>query len=341
MIIPRFIRPGDRIGVTAPSAGASEPLDKVRFMHARDRFAEMGYDVLFTPNTFTDIGDERSSPAEKRARELESLIADGSVRYILSASGGDHLNEIFAYLDMSGLKDDPKWIQGYSDNTDILVMATVNHDVMSIYCGNYGDYGMEPWHRSVSENLEFVEGKRMCQTSFDRHAEGFADRVTGLEPFECTADTVWDSPDVSFSGRLIGGCLDKLQEMVGTDRDRMRDFAERYRGDGIVWFLETYASDRDGLVSALKSMTDSGWFENVSGFIFGRPLFYEGDDYKGAVLSVIGDTGVPAVFDADVGHKAPRMTMVNGAVAEVSVKDGRCSVNYPELGANPNKEAFR
>jgi muramoyltetrapeptide carboxypeptidase LdcA involved in peptidoglycan recycling len=329
MIVPGFIRAGDTIGVTAPSAGASESLDRVRFMHARDRLAERGYGTVFTPNVFTDIGDERSSPAEQRARELESLIADRDVRYIVSASGGDYLNEIFEYLDMSGIADDPKWIQGYSDNTDILIMATVNHDVMSIYCGNYGDYGMEPLHPSVIQNLEFVEGSRTEQDSFDSHAEGFTDRVTGLEPFECTAPTRWISEDVTFSGRLIGGCTDKLREIVGSDRDRMRDFAERYRDDGIVWFMETFASNPEGIRADIRSMTDAGWFEYASGFVFGRPLFYEGD-YRSDVLSVL-DTDVPVVFDADVGHKAPRMTFINGAVAEVTVKDGRGRMRYLDL----------
>ena len=330
MIIPGFIREGDTLGVTAPSAGASDPLDAVRFGHAREVLEGKGYKIRFTPNTFTDIGDERSSPAEQRARELESLIANPDVRYILSASGGERLNEIFDHLDMSGLADDPKWIQGYSDNTDLLIAATVNYDVMSIYCGNYGDYGMEPWHRSVAENLEFVEGKRNRQESFDMHAEGFTDRITGLEPFECTAPTVW-TPDVSFSGRLIGGCLDKLQMMAGGPRDRMRDFSERYRDDGIVWFMETYVSDPEGVTSALDTMSACGWFENVRGFIFGRPLFFEGD-YRKAVESSIGGLGVPMVFDADVGHKAPRMTMVNGAYAEIKVNGGKCTITYPELG---------
>ena len=329
MIRPAFLRKGDLIGVTAPSAGASEPLDKVRFLHAQDMLAEKGYATLFTPNTFTDIGDERSSPAEQRARELELLIADRDIRYIVSASGGDYLNEIFEHLDMSGLRDDPKWIQGYSDNTDILIMATVNHDVMSIYCGNYGDYGMEPLHPSVIQNLELVEGSRTEQDSFDSHAEGFTDRVTGLEPFECTAPTRWISEDVTFSGRLIGGCTDKLREIVGSDRDRMRDFAERYRDDGIVWFMETFASDPEGIRADIRSMIDAGWFENASGFVFGRPLFYEGD-YRSDVLSVL-DTDVPVVFDADVGHKAPRMTFINGAVAEVTVKDGRGRIRYLDL----------
>ena len=330
MIRPAFLRKGDLIGVTAPSAGASEPLDRVRFLHAQEMLAERGYATLFSPNTFTDIGDERSSPADQRAKELELLIADRDIRYIVSASGGEHLNEIFEHLDMSGIADDPKWIQGYSDNTDILIAATVNHDVMSIYCGNYGDYGMEPLHPSVVQNLEFVEGKRSEQTSFDSHAEGFVDRVTGLEPFECTAPTVWISDDVSFSGRLIGGCTDKLREIVGSDRDRMRDFAERYREDGIVWFMETYVSDSGGIAADLISMRDAGWFEHVSGFVFGRPLFFEGD-YRDAVLSAIGDLNVPMVIDADVGHKAPRMTFINGATAEVTVKGGRGMIRYLDL----------
>ena len=122
--------------------------------------------------------------------------------------------------------------------------------------------------------------------------------------------------------------------MVGTDRDRMRDFAERYRDDGIVWYMEVYVSDHDDTVSALASMRDSGWFENVRGFVFGRPLFYDGNDYKDAVTSAIGDLGVSIVFDADVGHKAPRMTFVNGAIAEFDIRDGKCTLNYPELGLN-------
>ena len=334
MIRPAFLRRGDIIGVTAPSAGASEPLDRVRFLHAQEKLAEMGYATLFTPNTFTDIGDERSSPAEQRAWELERLIADRDVRYIVSASGGEHLNEIFGTLDMSGIREDPKWIQGYSDNTDLLIMATADHDVMSIYCGNYGDYGMEPLYPSVVQNLEFVEGRRSEQESFDSHVEGFADRITGLEPFDCTEPTRWISDDVTFRGRLIGGCTDKLRGIVGSERDRLRDFAGRYRTDGIVWFMETYDSDTEGIQKDIQSMKDAGWFEHASGFVFGRPLFYEGD-YRKDVLSVL-DPDVPIVFDADVGHKGPRMTFINGALAEITVKGGRGKITYLDLSEQSN-----
>lgn len=330
MIIPRFLRPGDTIGVTAPSSGAAEPLDRVRFDNAEANLAERGYSVRYTSNVFTDT-DGRSSPAEQRARELESLICDDSVACIVSASGGEHLDEIFDHLDMSCIADHPKWMQGYSDNTDLLFMATVDYDVMSIYCGNYGDFGMEPWHDSIREDMEFLEGSRSTQESYGMHATGFNERVTGLEPPEYTEPTVWVSDDAYFRGRLIGGCLDKLGGIVGGERDHMREFSERYSEDGIVLYMETFISDRDGIVGDLRSMRDAGWLERVNGFIFGRPIFYDGDDYIEAVSSVIGDLDVPAVFDADVGHLAPRMTLINGAIADVSVSGGKAVISYPEL----------
>ena len=37
------------------------------------------------------------------------------------------------------------------------------------------------------------------------------------------------------------------------------------------------------------------------------------------------------VIDADVGHKAPRMTFINGATAEVTVKGGRGMIRYLDL----------
>jgi muramoyltetrapeptide carboxypeptidase LdcA involved in peptidoglycan recycling len=93
--------------------------------------------------------------------------------------------------------------------------------------------------------------------------------------------------------------------------------------------MERFAGDRETEVKDLRSMMDNGWFEHVSGFVFGRPMFYDGDDYEDAVRSVLSDLHVPIVFDADVGHKAPRMTLINGARMKVHVKDGKGRISYP------------
>lgn len=331
MIYPRFLRHGDTVGVTGPSAGVTEATDRARFANARRRLEERGYRVVETPNTYTCDEEGRSSPADQRVREMESLLRDPEVRAIYAASGGDYEFEMLPLTDWSAYTDDPKWIQGYSDNTTLLFKITAEHDVATVYGGNYGDFGMEPWHPSVGQALEVVEGTRTEQRSFARHAEGFADRVTGLEPFPEDADTVWVSPsgDVRFSGRLIGGCMDVIEWFAKKGTADARGFVERYGADGIVWYLETYDMTEQRVVDTLRRMSELGWFADCSGVVFGRPLFYHGErSYEDAVLSELGPLEVPAVFDADVGHKAPRMAFVNGAVAEFDVRDGACTLSY-------------
>ena len=332
MIFPPFLSESGKIGVTAPSCGVTDPTDKARFANARRRLAERGHDVMETSDVYTADGDGRSAPAEQRVRELRSLLDDDGVEYIVSAKGGDYQIEMLPLMDWEHLRKHPKWMQGYSDNTVLLFKATAEHDVATIYGGNFGDYGMEPWHRSVSENLEIVEGKRREQDSFPFHEEGFADRATGLEGIREEAVTVWTSPDgdVSFEGRLIGGCMDVLEWFHRVGEADPSPFVSRYKNEGIVWYMETYDMDEARVSAMLEGMARDGWFEGASGFVFGRPLFFRGADYVSTVCDALSGFGVPKVFGADVGHKAPRMTFVNGARARFEVSGGGCRLAYLE-----------
>ena len=330
MIIPRFLSEGESIGVTAPSFGVTDPSDIRRFSHAKDVLASRGHPVVETPDVYTADETGRSAPAEQRVRELYSLLQDPDVGAVVSAKGGDYQFEMLLHMDWDLLERHPKWIQGYSDNTTLLFKITAEHDIATIYGGNFGDFGMEPWHRSVSESLEFLRGVRKGQDSFSRHEVGFSDRVTGLEPLNPTAPTVWRSisGDTTFSGRLIGGCMDVLEWCHRKATASPKAFNDRYSKDGTVWYMETYEMDEARIRKMLSGMSKDGWFESVNGFVFGRPLFYEGSDYMETVTDILSEYGVPLVFDADVGHKAPRMTFINGAESRFDIRDGACHLEY-------------
>ncbi len=331
MIFPPFLAESGKIGVTAPSFGVVDPTDVARFNNARRRLSAMGHETVFTPDVFTADEAGRSAPAEQRVAELRSLLEDEDVGYVVAAKGGDYQIEMLPLMDWDHLRSHPKWMQGYSDNTVLLFKATAEHDVATIYGGNFGDYGMESWHRSVSENLEIVEGRRSQQDSFPFHEEGFADRVTGLEGLREEARTEWASScgDVSFEGRLIGGCMDVLEWFYRKGTADPSGFVSRYGGEGIVWYMETYDMDEGRVARTLEGMAEDGWFEGARGFVFGRPLFFKGEDYAATVRDVLSGLGVPMVFGADVGHKAPRMTFVNGARARLDVSGGGCRLTYP------------
>ncbi|MBQ2292912.1 MAG: hypothetical protein II245_04465, partial [Bacteroidaceae bacterium] len=39
--------------------------------------------------------------------------------------------------------------------------------------------------------------------------------------------------------RLIGGCMDILQMYPGTPYDKIKEFNEKYKADGFIWFMES------------------------------------------------------------------------------------------------------
>lgn len=332
MIIPPFLRKGDTIGVTAPSYSAVEEDDGIRFRNARKKLKNAGYDTFLTPDTFGYGEEEERAPAGIRAKELQSLFADDKIKAIVSAKGGDYEHEILDLLGWSVLEKNPKWVQGYSDNTSFLLKYTVEHDVATIYCGNFGDFGMDVWHRSISDDLSFLEGKLTEQRSFDYHETGFHDRITQLEGIYDDEPTLWHSTkgDVKIEGRLLGGCMDILSMFVSDDSLDVEGFMDRYPDD-IVWYMETFAMNDDPIRKMFKRMEKKGWFDRVSGFIFGRELFYEGTGYKDVIKDCLSGYDVPLVFDADVGHKAPRMVFVNGVKASFSIENEACALRY-DLG---------
>jgi muramoyltetrapeptide carboxypeptidase LdcA involved in peptidoglycan recycling len=108
----------------------------------------------------------------------------------------------------------------------------------------------------------------------------------------------------------------------------MQSFIDRYSQDGIIWYMETFDMDEERIRAMFEGMSKNGWFKGVSGFVFGRPLFYKGKDYKEVILQSLKDYDVPKVFDADVGHKAPRMTFINGAKARFTVSGAKGRIEY-------------
>ncbi|MCI8695641.1 MAG: hypothetical protein HFH99_02490 [Lachnospiraceae bacterium] len=139
--------------------------------------------------------------------------------------------------------------------------------------------------------------------------------------------------EAAFRGRLLGGCLDCLVNLPGTRFDRTREFVERYREDGIVWFLEACDLNVFAVRRAMWQLEEAGWFEYVKGFLIGRPANGEpmmGLDAYSAVLEVAGRKAVPVVMDVDLGHLPPMMPLVVGSMADVAVKgnDIRIEMRY-------------
>ena len=137
---------------------------------------------------------------------------------------------------------------------------------------------------------------------------------------------VFGEEKIKMRGRCIGGCLDVVREFIGTKYDKVREYNKKYKNDGIVWFLERFEMSTPELYRTLWQMKNAGYFDECNGIIFGRSLFMR-EDYEISFVETLKDAlkdlKIPVICDADIGHVAPQMAIVNGAILEITSQNGK------------------
>lgn len=333
MIYPEFLKPNDTIGITAPSDGVVEELDIFRLKNAIKKFEELGYKIKETKDVRTSVKG-KSAPSKVQAEELESLFTDEETKCIMCAGGGEFLLEMLSEVDFEAIRNNPKWLQGYSDPTGLVFTITTNLDIATIYADNFKSFGMENWHKSLQDNVKILEGNLVKQESFEKYESTRCEKIIGNEGYNLNTEVKWENlnnEEINVSGRMIGGCLDILSELFGTRFDKTKNFIEKYKEDGIVWYLENCEMTSESIIRTLWKFKDNGWFEHTKGIVFGRSALEQSCydiSFKEAVTRVLGELNIPIIFNADIGHVSPRMTIINGAICNVVSKDGKGSIMY-------------
>lgn len=265
----------------------------------------------------------------------------------------------------------PKWFMGYSDNTNLVFLLATLCDTAAIYGPCAAAFGMEPWHESLKDAMKLLTGMCKKVHNYDKwEKEGLKTEENPLEPYNVTESfqlRVWTEEDnasvrrkeetadrkntkklieeskktesnkksatkpISVKGRLLGGCLDSLATLCGTRFDKVEEFNEKYKEDGVLWFLEACDLNVMGIRRALWQLDAAGWFKNAKGFLIGRPLcygeeFFGLDQYK-AVIDILSKYNVPIIMDLDIGHLPPMMPLVCGSVAEATVEGNSITID--------------
>lgn len=358
MNYPNFLKEGDTIGICAPSGGIVG-CDKIKRLEEAERqLEELGYKVIETESVRKEEKG-RSASAKQRAKEFMDLLENDDIKLILFATGGDFLVEILEFLDFDYIKKlRTKWLQGYSDITNLGFLFNTILDIPTMYCQTIKDYAMRPLFRNLTDALEIEKGNSVMQYSFEKHEKvvDFRNEEVSVNSAEClegqeeiefveegecdvtkgydlTEDVEWKNVTgenkIQIKGRSIGGCLDCIKTLIGTKYDNVKDYINKHRKDGIIWFLEVFEMSTSELYRTLWQMKNSGYFENCTGIVFGRPLFIRNEydtDFNQTVIDVLKDLKIPIICDADIGHVSPQMAIVNGAILEITSENGKGKV---------------
>lgn len=317
------------IGFVSPSFGCATEPYRSAFENAKRKLGERGYRADVGPNCYRTDGIGISSTPENCGREFTDYYLSRDNDALISCGGGELMCETLDYIDFDALRRaEPKWFMGYSDNTNMTFLLTTLCDTASVYGPCAAAFGMEPWHRAIDDALGVLEGRVRKLTNYEKwERESLKTPDNPLAPYNVTEKfsmKIYGGEAADFEGRLVGGCLDCLSNLAGTKYDGVAEFAEKYKRDGIIWFLEACDLNVLAIRRAMWQLDRSGWFKYVKGFVIGRP--YCGDesimglDKYEAVLAVIRKYNVPVIMDADIGHLAPMMPLVCGSMAHISTE---------------------
>lgn len=337
MRYPQFLQKNGTIGFAAPSFGCAYEPKRTVFENAQKKFKEMGYSLELGPNCYAAEGIGISNTPEKCGEEINRMFASAANDIIISCGGGEMMCEILDYVDFEQLKKNtPKWYMGYSDNTNLTFLLPTLCDTAAVYGPNAGSFGMEPWHPAIWDAYKLLTGEKLEVKSYKKwEKEGLKSEENPFVPYNVTKKTkikVFGVPETKpedkgkfeVTGRLLGGCMDCMVNLLGTQYDKVKEFDEKYADDGIIWFMEACDLNVFGIRRAIWQMQHAGWFHHVKAFLIGRPLCngqeMMGLDQYRAVYDLLKEYNVPVIMDADLGHLPPMMPLISGSMATVICK---------------------
>lgn len=355
MRYPQFLKEGQTIGYVAPSFGCATEPYKSAFDHALMVLKEKGYQAKLGPNCYEAKGIGISNEPKLCGAELnESYMSDTNAA-IISCGGGELMCEVVPYIDFEKIKSArPKWYMGFSDNTNFTFLSATIADTAAIYGPCASSFGMEPWHESIGDAWDLLCGRKNRFHGYDMwELESNKCEETPFAPYNLTEPAGYHSfapksddagschkngltevcgQEIALEGRLIGGCMDCLVNLLGTKFDHVGSFNKRYREEKKIWFLEACELNVMSIRRAIWQMKYAGWFDNVAGFLIGRPVcmgqeMFGIDQYR-AVTDLLAEYKVPVIMDLDIGHLSPMMPLVCGGTAKVTVNGQNFEMEY-------------
>src|SRR2546427_7634848 len=182
MMAPPRLKPGDQIGVVAPSG----PVLRKYVVAGLRVLQAAGYRPRLGRHVYDRYGHLAGSDAA-RADDLNRMLRDPDVRCVLMARGGYGAMRIAAEVDWGAMRRDPKIFAGYSDATFLHLGFQARAGVRTLHGPNL--HGLGFGHRG-----EIV-----------RWLEGLRDPLPGARIRELAAPLRLAARGPRISGRVLGG----------------------------------------------------------------------------------------------------------------------------------------
>lgn len=295
IIKPPHLRVGDTVGLIAPAGivDAEDIAAAQRSLSGLSLKVKLGVHIL-------DRYGYLAGKDSDRARDLNAMFTDKSVKAIIAMRGGWGCNRILPLLDYTSIRSHPKILMGYSDITSLLLAINARSRLITFH----GPVATSSWNQFTLDYLQRILFHREAVTMQNsQNSEMQAQSIVGGKA----------------KGKLLGGNLSVLSAMVGSP------YLPSWHKS--ILFLEEIGEDVYRVDRMLTQLKNAGILNQIAGLIFGQCTNCSpGDQPNFTLMQVLQDhlipLGVPTWYGSMIGHIRDKFTIPVGGEVEINADTG-------------------
>lgn len=294
MISPDYIKPGDKIGIVSTGSRISSDIIE----KAVTLLQSLGYEVVVAENALSSF-NQFAARDEERAADLQKMIDDDSIKAIICSRGGYGSLRASELVNWERLKNQPKWIVGFSDVT--VLHSKLNKMRIASIHGVMPKYFLDEEKPSVSFNL-------------------LLDALSGREISYDIPSSIYNR-EGKVKAEITGGNLSILYSLRGTKYDTDTK--------GKILFIEDLDEYKYHIDRMLMNLKAGGKLESLAGLVVGNFTGIKDNDTpfgkttEEIILDLVKEYDYPVMFDFPAGHIKNNFPLIFGQKAELDVdKDG-------------------
>lgn len=298
---PPALKPGDTIGVMAPSSF----VERGDIERATAIVESKGFKVFVHPQTFERHHQWAGNELQKTLA-LQGLWQRDDIKAIWCAGGGNGALHFLDSINFEAMKKKPKILIGFSDITALLN-------------GVYAHTGLPTIHGPVFKNL-------------DKFAEWDAllDLLIG-KTIRCAMAQAHVLKEGIAEGPLVGGNLSLFQYLPQTLPGKF--------WEGSILFLEDCADELSRFDRMFLHLKRLGVLKEIAGLVIGQftDIRESGRPYGFALEEILGRTignlDIPVIANAPFGHGAQLFPLPIGGKAHLDTQTRRLELLEPVFKA--------
>ena len=298
MLIPKSLKPGDKIGIVAPGRKVSPQ----EMETALQIFSSWQLKVTLSPNLFTNEHGYLAANDENRLNDFQQMIDDPEISAIVCARGGYGTTRIIDRLDFQPLLKNPKWIVGFSDITalhlrlNVLRVESIHSTMPALFSKDNAQPSIESLRQALFGLNQIISAP---PNSNNKQGSATGEVVGGN--LSIVADSLLTSSDADFDDKIL--IVEEIDEYI-------------YKIDRMFTHLM-----RSGKLSGLRGLA-VGYVSDVKDT---TPGF--GETVEQIILDKVGRYDYPVAFDLPTGHENPNLAWRSGSTMTLTVNGSGSSLS--------------